>query len=150
MTEAVATAAGIAPPSRPACTPSTCTTTTNALDEFEKRCDSARAEPTSAAFSVDAISAARLRAAFVRSRMRVPASLAEVDATERLALCTFYELALGTPTPTTVCPDGSVVYSSRPTRTAVDTDLNVIRPLPAEKFIHPDLPEVGPCGFLSR
>jgi hypothetical protein len=143
MAQAVATAAGIAPPSTPPCTPSTCPTpTTGAADKISARCE--RAAPSlggAVSFSSvgDVMSVASLLDAFARAHRAAPRALEQMDPAERLALCTFERFAESGPTtPTSTCPNGAVM--AVPDSYAVDADLHVIPNLPAQRYLVPDSP----------
>jgi hypothetical protein len=151
MEQAVATAGGIAPPSTPPCTASSCAPTTDVLDVLAKRCDAVTPSvgASTGVASASEMSAGTARAAFERAHVPIPTALAKLAANEEMAFC-----HIGRPptidgsTPTTVCPDGSRVMAGPAAFQlyVVGADLAVIR-LPAVKYVFPDTPKsvLDPC-----
>jgi hypothetical protein len=149
ITQAIETAAGIAKPSRPPCTARTCpTSTTGEDDRVAARCD--RVAPslgyTAGVTSATDIEVATLRSAFRRAHEPIPGALANVDATELVAICSYSQIPPpGQTTPTTTCPNG--VAMAVTVDFAVDAGLHVIRHLPAQRYLYADglLSGSDPC-----
>lgn len=160
MAKAIEVAAGIAKPSRPPCTARRCpTSTTGEADKVAARCDrlTSSVDYVIAISSVTEITAAKLRAAFIRAHEQVPPSLERADASERFALCSVSISSLsrdtspsGNTTPTSTCPNGAVMAVA--ITYAVDAKLHVIRQVPAARYLDPDgqLSGSDPCDNLPN
>jgi hypothetical protein len=143
-------------PSSASRTPETPTTTV--FDTLDKRCE---AVGPKLGFATDVavtstLTVAMARSAFQRAHEPVPASLANIDGAQHVALCEFTQTTLGGTTPTTVCPNGDpadVAPSSQVVLYVVDAHLMTVK-LPGMQYLLPPgltIPSVpdGPCVGLG-
>lgn len=148
--------AAVIDPSSASRTPATPTTTISNI--FDKRCSAfeSRLGLGPMAFtSTSIVTADTARSALKRAHQAVPPSLANLDGSDKLALCDFAAIApSGSVTPTTVCPNGDRVETgeSPAAMYAVEATLTATK-LPGERYLLPPgvtIPQtLDPCAGLS-
>jgi hypothetical protein len=154
-------AARVDPSSRSRIPETPTTTATDALMQtFSKRCAAVgpRLGYGPSMSGVTMLAVERVRSGFERAHQPVPSALANLDGTQRIALCYFAtDVPLQDTSPTTVCPNGdhADVGPVRPdVMFVVDANLEAFR-FPGIQYLVPKgvtvPPDPGPCfGLGSR
>jgi hypothetical protein len=127
------------------------TPTTTALDILDQRCDAVASRMKSGPLSVSStVTADMARSALRRAHEAVPAALADLDGSVRLALCYFTPtFPTAGETPTTVCPNGDIVgIGEAPDAImyAVDANLKMTKLPGVEYLLPPGTPIPSPLG----